>query len=348
MNETTINPVVVENAPYDVGGASVPKITELSGFGDLVSKAYGLLQKNINTVLIAAAIPATLQFLVFIVTSEGAVSAQLGLINSIIAMVVLIVAGIVFSIMMSIVIAHAIDATTKGTPITTGQAFNLSWSRVPGYILVAIIAGLAGFGGSVLLIIPGIILGIWFMFNTFAFLFDNARGFSSLQVSRNYVRGHAWQLFVRLFLLIAIAIVAMVCVSFITTALGGNENSLIFNLIAVILQSAIGVFFVAFTYSMYAELKTIKIGAGEDVHAKNDSVIVYGAPILGIVAFIIIAAGIFITGSFLLGNFKASDQVTDQARMELMKALEAQNVMVDYEDEYTNADSVSNTFPELE
>lgn len=64
---------------------------------------------------------------------------------------------------------------------------------LPSVVFVALLETAVVFGGLVLLIIPGLIFTIWFMFATLSVLFDETKGMQALSFSRELVRGRFWQ-----------------------------------------------------------------------------------------------------------------------------------------------------------
>ena len=64
---------------------------------------------------------------------------------------------------------------------------------LPSAMFVALIETAVVLGGFILLIIPGLIFTIWFMFATLSVLFDETRGMRALAFSRELVRGRFWR-----------------------------------------------------------------------------------------------------------------------------------------------------------
>ncbi len=273
MNETIQNPVGAAPTP-------APQITELSGMFDLVKKSWDLIQKNVQTAVVVIAIPLVLNTVMFGVTLFGGKSFSAA---TIAVFVVGIVALVVMTVTTTMALTYAIDATTKGTPISTGEAFSLSFKNFVPYFIVMLLVGITTMGGSALLFVPGIILNVWFLFSMNTVMFDNARGFGALQVSRNYVSGYGWNIFSKVVGLGVIFVIASIIISNITGAVFGIQ-SVPSQLVLSTFQSIAMVVFLGFNYCLYAELMALK--AGTDVHAKNDSVVIYGAAVVGVIVAI--------------------------------------------------------------
>lgn len=93
----------------------------------------------------------------------------------------------------------------------------------------AILAGLAMLGGFLLFIIPGIIVTVWFMFASYAVIFEDKRFVDALNYSRSLVQGRWWQSLglscgfgLIAFLLISIPTIAVTYV--IETRLGNSDD----------------------------------------------------------------------------------------------------------------------------
>jgi hypothetical protein len=110
------------------------------------------------------------------------------------------VACIIFTIWASMAIAKYLGSIIqKKTTIAYKEAFtstsHLIWPVVYTSLLVALIV----IGGTILLIIPGIIFSIWFSFTFYAVLFEEKRGAAALRSSKELVVGRWWSIFWRLF-----------------------------------------------------------------------------------------------------------------------------------------------------
>lgn len=79
------------------------------------------------------------------------------------------------------------------------KTYALAWKNLWKFSILVLLVFLATFGGFLLLIIPGIIFGIWFSFSNFVFI-DKGLGIkASMSKSRGLVKGRFWPVFWRLF-----------------------------------------------------------------------------------------------------------------------------------------------------
>ena len=84
------------------------------------------------------------------------------------------------------------------------DALERSWLRLGSFVWISMLAGFIIQGGFMLFFIPGVIFSVWFFFAQFVFVTEGERGMNALRKSREYIRGHFADVFVRLFILLLI------------------------------------------------------------------------------------------------------------------------------------------------
>ena len=141
--------------------------------------------------------------------------------------------------------------------ISWGEAYRLAWSRIWSYSWLVILSAFVILGGFVMLVVPGIIFSIWFAFAAYAFVLEKEEGMNALLRSRQYVQGHWWQVFGRQIVFGLAALVVMILLGLVGTALGGEAGaSFIVNLFILLLAPLS----VAYVYTLYQNLKSLKPG----------------------------------------------------------------------------------------
>jgi len=95
----------------------------------------------------------------------------------------------------------AINSLSENQPITLSGSLRAAFEKYPFYFWVTILAGLAILGGLILLIVPGIIFGVWFTFSGYAVILEDREGLSALRRSKQLVKGNGWYVFVVFFIL---------------------------------------------------------------------------------------------------------------------------------------------------
>jgi len=72
------------------------------------------------------------------------------------------------------------------------------WKFFFSNLLIRILVGLAVLAGLILLIVPGVVFAVWFVFALYAMLIDGKRGREALKYSRELVKGRWWSVLWRL------------------------------------------------------------------------------------------------------------------------------------------------------
>src|SRR5690606_4491634 len=109
--------------------------------------------------------------------------------------------------------------------------------------------GLAVILGFILLIIPGIVLAVWFSQVVFIYAIEGGKGSEVLGRSRQYVIGRWWQVLGRL---IVIGLVSLL-ISFIISAIFDPSSH--YGLIIILLSALITPFVLAYSYHLYLALR---------------------------------------------------------------------------------------------
>src|ERR1019366_4371766 len=171
--------------------------------GAVIRRVFHIYIDQASVLMPAAAV-------VFVIT--GIVSAVLAATGSFIAvllaLVISIVAGTLFTGMVVELVADVQDGRRDATP---GQLLRAATPVIGQLILVGIVAGLGIVIGFFLIIVPGLILiTIWSVAAPVVVL-EHPPGLGALGRSRELVRGNGWQVFAVVFVLvIGVEIVALV------------------------------------------------------------------------------------------------------------------------------------------
>jgi zinc-ribbon domain len=89
-------------------------------------------------------------------------------------------------------------------------AIGKGWQQLWKYAGLTLLLGLIVTGGSLLLIIPGIVFIIWFFFCQYILADEGLGGWQALERSRQLVRGHWWAIFGRCLLLVLVMLTVSV------------------------------------------------------------------------------------------------------------------------------------------
>jgi len=184
----------------------------------------------------------------------------------------------VFSMLLSIVlqsivvgcVTRATVAFSQGRKASLGECLSLALSRVVPVIVVSILYGLGVAIGSVLLLVPGIIVAIMWVVVVQVTVEEDAGIFGAFGRSRFLTKGARWKIFGLILLLIVLGIVIgivgalfsglLIGISYTNPAVALTPGALIFN---VIFSTIISALWSALQTSVFVELREWKDGPME-------------------------------------------------------------------------------------
>jgi len=124
---------------------------------------------------------------------------------------------------------------------------------------LSLLTGILVFLWTLLLIVPGIIFGVFYSFALYLLIFEDVRGMNAIKRSKAMVTGYWWAVFGRTLFVILVAMLASFILSlpFIFLAEGTTWYS-IYSLAQNLIWAVITPIFMVFTYLMYKDLRGIK------------------------------------------------------------------------------------------
>jgi hypothetical protein len=163
-------------------------------------------------------------------------------------------AGIyVGSLFLLFAIPAAIFAISKGTEFLESlrQGLRLFFPLLWCFILLELIV----VGGLIMLIIPGIMMTVWFFAGFFTLVIEDKRGLNALLQSREYVRGYWWAIFGRLLAMVAtVSIPTLLFQGLISLVLGHTAGMVAYYALTVLTAP----FGLAYVYTLYKNLTVLK------------------------------------------------------------------------------------------
>jgi len=112
---------------------------------------------------------------------------------------------------------------------------------------------------TLLLIIPGIIFGIFYYFALYFLIFEDVKGMNAIKSSKALVSGYWWGVFGRTMFLLLVAMLASFVLSIPFMFLSeGTIMYTIYSLIQNLIWVVVIPVFMVFTYLMYKDLRGIK------------------------------------------------------------------------------------------
>lgn len=291
--DTAPHAVTSDSSSVAPTGGSLPR------FSNLLGSAWSFFIERMGTLVAIALVISLPQFLLALSTlllqGDFAKSAGGGFVAIGIALAYLF--AFVFAFMWGIA-ALMTAVRDREQKIGFRESFSRSRSKIFSSWWVLILTGCVTLLGFILLIVPGILCGIWFSFALTVLIAENKRGMTALRTSKEYVRGHWGEVFVLNFLLGLLYIPLMVCaviVSLITTQLASP-------MVGVLLQQFISLFAMIvylplayiFNFMLYEHLKAIRgsvvVKEGYRWVAVLAVVFVIGLFVVGILASVVLTS----------------------------------------------------------
>lgn len=186
--------------------------------------------------LIAGVILGSVTAFVFPENGEQVFTTALSLPTALALFLVTLALTVLVSIAGSLALMKAV-ITPGGT--TTRSAYRYGFAHFFAFLWLSALVGLATVLGFALLIIPGIIVSVWFAFTQIVFVQEGLRGMEALRASRMYVKGRWWKVFGRLVAFTAALLLVYVALGIGATFAMPNQQFLqdaLFNLANLILM----------------------------------------------------------------------------------------------------------------
>ncbi len=115
-----------------------------------------------------------------------------------IVLILLFAASLVFAIWVTIALAKTMLDCLLAKPTEWKETFTSSSTLIWPMILTSFLVTLSVFGGTLLLIVPGIIFAIWYSFTSYVVIFEGQQGLNAMRASKALVVGRWWPIVWRL------------------------------------------------------------------------------------------------------------------------------------------------------
>lgn len=148
-------------------------------------------------------------------------------------------------------LTKSVSESYLGNEITVGQAYRFVWPKFLTLIGAGILVVLVVYLGLLLLVVPGIIFGLWYCLTTPAIVVENLKATKGMSRSKALASGNLGKIFSIGFLVIVIAWVVGVAFTYPVRLLG---PILFFNNVTLMI-------FVSQLSSMVAQILVVPIGA---------------------------------------------------------------------------------------
>lgn len=169
--------------------------------------------------------------------------------------------------------------------INTKEAYKKSKGMILEYVILSLLSFLVVIGGTALLIIPGIILSIYFSFSIFIFVGEGERRFNALSKSFNYIKGYWWSILKRTIFIILVFLIPALIIILISQIIGlsQEDSKMAINVLLVIFAPIATIYY----YLIYNNLKSLKSSIDTDKANDKKSLFV-GFIVFGVIAMMII------------------------------------------------------------
>lgn len=246
---------------------SAVSVSKLPNVLDLLKESLAIYKKRFKTFLAIAIIPVLSYVLLGLVLfgfillpKESNATANIIMIILGFLGILIILFMIFVSIWSNLALIQAIKDRDRGMGFK--EAFKTSLPKILSSIGISILLILIVLGGTVLLIIPGIIFAIWFGFAIYVFIAEDLKGFAALKRSKEYVRGKWWQVFGRYLAFISLCLLLGLAIGLILGILYSviGEVKILTSIINYAFQLLIAPLSFIYYFILYEKLRAIKLG----------------------------------------------------------------------------------------
>lgn len=157
------------------------------------------------------------------------------------------VASIIWGVWFQVAIIKAVINTVSGKIVGVKDTYKNSWPKVGKYFWTALEVGFLTAFGFILLIIPGILVLVWYSFSRYIVVEEEVGSGEALKRSKALVKGNFWPVFGRGIVFVLFYILLQIIFSFV-------------KILGPLLLTLISPLYVLLPYLLYQELKRIKDG----------------------------------------------------------------------------------------
>lgn len=266
--------------------------------GELFSRTWALYRARFKTLLLLTVIATVVTPVVnLILMSIGFSTSLAGILvgsatktaglasGTVIAGIIITVLGGVLSGILTIM-SHAASvlALAGNGSERAGDLFRRAYGMVWAIVGAGILAGLVTFGGTMLFLIPGIIVGVGLLFTTMVVVLENKRGLAALRRSMALVNPRWFGVFGRdIALVLVVWIVSGIVASVLTLLLRGSVAGTI---VSFAVTTLVTPFSFAYLYLLFQSARAVGGDAAGD--EKKQNVWIKVLLIIGVIAVLVL------------------------------------------------------------
>lgn len=221
--------------------------------GDFLKQVWQLYKERFPVLVVISLLPAVISLIVELLTLDKE--------NSISLSPIIIVITIIAIITTMWSQAASFLAIRDGNAYTAVDYYKQGWSKLLIVIMSSILSGLAVLGGLILLIIPGIIFSVWFMFSAYFVVLENKKAVESLKASKAIVKGLTGQVLWKVIILILIYGAAYTVLMLLGTGVSAVAGDIGLAITTAITSAVLTPFGFVAGYMLYTYLKSHPVPA---------------------------------------------------------------------------------------
>lgn len=250
-NEENV-PIVIEQSNNQINGSQINSVVSLKGIHELVSESFDVYRKRFwglmgmfFSFVIAVLILVLLAVVASLVVSVFA--GESSLISIFVRIFLICVSFLVY--IVGIFWFQLSFAYYVSNEVGIFDSYKNTWNKLGGYFWLISLQGVITLGAFALLIVPGIIVFIWFSFSLFIFINENEKGLNVLLRSYEYVKGRWGAIFTR------IAIPNLFLFLFgVACGILFGKNNVVWPFINILIAPL----FLVYSFSLYKNLKEVR------------------------------------------------------------------------------------------
>jgi len=254
-------PNFTDQSPAVSSSTSTQVDTLLPGATTIFSQAWAIYKQRFGTLLGIMVIPILITAISFavLVGGEFLITGGIGLFLLLVILFFVIIP--ISQVWGQIALLYAIKDVQERIGII--ESYRRGWRKIISYWWISLLAGFIILGGFLLLVVPGIVLMVWFSLALFVLVAEDLKGMDALLKSKEYIKGKWIGVLWRLFFIVAISLIISFISSFLFIVLKVPFGSKISNFIVGLFLTPLTM---TYLFLVYRNLKSIK---GEVVFAPN-------------------------------------------------------------------------------
>lgn len=230
------------------------QVQSLPGIGQLAGEAWRVYKQKLRILLGLMLIPMALSLLSSFL--QGNPSEETKSVSPLFFPIWL--ALIIIGLWTTVSLFYVVNNRDK--EVSFKEAMANGWPRIIPFFWVSFLTGLISIVGFILLIIPGIIFSVWYVFSEYIFFAEDLRGMAALKRSKELVKGFWWKVLWRFLGFGFIMFLIMIPVMIVTAILGSLGLWPVSAILTAILNVLIAPLGIVYGFMVYENLKRVKGG----------------------------------------------------------------------------------------